>query len=287
LLLGGLASCGSAAAALPAYSAHEADTLSVETVRVSLVGLDRPLRLAQLSDIHWDGGRTIRWELIERAAARVREARADLVVLTGDYVNREPEPIADLAPLLGTLGAPLGTFAVLGNHDACLGRSSRMIRKALVRSGVAVLENRWTTVAGIALAGVGDLWNGPYEPEQVFRSLRGRLPTVLLAHNPDGFWKLGEERVDLQLSGHTHGGQVRLPLVGPVLGIHNHFKQNVPGLAHRQRGTRTGSWSGHYTHNGNRLYVSRGLGRFRRLSFGCPPEVTLIDLIPSADRGET
>lgn len=286
LLLGGLGLAGASIPATWSYSHKEADSLSLETLKVPIRGLERPLRLAQLSDIHWDDGPTVRWSLIEDAIEQIRLAKADLVVLTGDYVTFDPEPISALAPYLGQIPSRLGIYAVLGNHDNCTPTSNRTITTAFKKANIEVLENTWTDVGGIALAGTGDFWTGPYEPRQIFTELRNRKPTVLLAHNPDSFWQLAEQRVDLQLSGHTHGGQVRLPFLGPLLAWRSRLNHYLPELSRAiPRGeaiTRTGSWEGEYRKGDNHLYVSRGLGRFRRLSIGCPPEVTIIDLIPKA-----
>jgi uncharacterized protein len=286
LLLGGLGlSVGSIPAAY-AYSYKEADSLSLETLRVPIHGLERPLRLAQLSDIHWDNGSSVRWSLIEEAIEQIRIAQVDVVVLTGDYVNCDPSPIFELAPYLGRIPSRLGIYAVLGNHDNCTPDANRTITGALKKANITVLENTWTDVGGIALAGTGDLWTGPYEPGRIFTALGNRKPTVLLSHNPDSFWQFGKRRVDLQLSGHTHGGQVRLPLVGPLLAWRSRISHYLPELSRSiprgQAITRSGSWGGEYHQGDNHLYVSRGLGRFRRLSIGCPPEVTIIDLVPKA-----
>jgi uncharacterized protein len=286
LLLGAL---GLGVGSIPAtytYSHKEADSLSLETLQVPIRGLERPLRLAQLSDIHWDDGPTVRWSLIEEAIEQIRIAQVDLVMLTGDYVNFDPSPISELAPYLGKIPSRLGIYAVLGNHDNSTPDSNRTIKAALNKANITVLENTWTDVGGIALAGTGDLWTGPYEPGRIFTALGNRKPTVLLSHNPDSFWQFGEQRVDLQLSGHTHGGQVRLPLVGPLLAWRTRIGHYLPELSRAiprgQAITRSGSWEGEYSQGENHLYVSRGLGRFRRLSIGCPPEVTIIDLVPKA-----
>lgn len=286
LLLSGL---GLGVASIPAtwsYSHKEADSLSLERLKVPIRGLERPLRLAQLSDIHWDEGPTVRWSLIGEAIEQISAARVDLVVLTGDYVTFAPEPIAVLAPYLGQIPSRLGIYAVLGNHDNGTPNASRTITSAFKKANIEVLENTWTDIGGIALAGTGDFWTGPYEPERIFTALRNRTPTILLSHNPDSFWRLGEQRVDLQLSGHTHGGQVRLPLIGPLLAWRSRISHYLPELSRAiprdQAITRSGSWEGEFWQGDNHLYVSRGLGRFRRLSIGCPPEVTIIDLVPKA-----
>ncbi|AGY59081.1 metallophosphoesterase [Gloeobacter kilaueensis] len=287
LLVSGLIATGGATLALPAWARVEADSLKFETVPIPIVGLEAPLRVAQLSDIHWDH-RSVPWNSIEQAIDYINAAEVDLVALTGDFVTYDPAPIFELAPALGRLRARHGLFAVLGNHDNAHPRGARTIKKALAREQIVLIENRWTAVASLAVGGTGDLWHGPFEPERVLMPLRGRRPLLLLSHNPDGFWRLGEQRLDLQLSGHTHGGQVRLPGVGPVLALKNRLgdrlRRYLPELGdslQKHAIIRTNSWAGLYGQGKNCLYVSRGMGRFKRLSIGCPPEVTIIDLIPA------
>jgi uncharacterized protein len=287
IVLGGLAITAGSTLGIPVWSRSEADTLKTEYVRLTVKGLDRPLRVAQLTDIHWDHGNTVHWPMIEEAITQINKEQVDLVALTGDFVTTSADPIHELAPVLGKIQSKEGIFAVLGNHDNVLVDSNRIISRVLTQANITVLENRWTTVAGLAVAGTGDLWRGPYEPERIFTSLRGRKPTLLLAHNPDGFWPLKEERIDIQLSGHTHGGQVRLgswavlglsepfwPILSEVVG-ERRLNKVVPKTL-----TRTNSWAGRFRQGDNQLYVSRGLGRFRRLSIGCPPEVTFFELEP-------
>jgi len=287
IVLGGLAITAGSTLGIPVWSRSEADTLKTEYVRLTVKGLDRPLRVAQLTDIHWDHGNTVHWSMIEEAITQINKEQVDLVALTGDFVTTSADPIHELAPVLGKIQSKEGIFAVLGNHDNVLVDSNRIISRVLTQANITVLENRWTTVAGLAVAGTGDLWRGPYEPERIFTSIRGRKPTLLLAHNPDGFWPLKEERIDIQLSGHTHGGQVRLgswavlglsepfwPILSEVVG-ERRLNKVVPKTL-----TRTNSWAGRFRQGDNQLYVSRGLGRFRRLSIGCPPEVTFFELEP-------
>ncbi len=287
IVVSGLALTAGSALSLIAWSRHEADALKPEYIRLTVKGLDRPLRVAQLTDIHWDHRGTVHWPLIAEAIDLINREQVDLVALTGDFVSKATDPIHELAPALGKIQSKEGIFAVLGNHDNVLVDSNRIITRALTQANITVLENRWTEVAGLAIAGTGDLWGGPYEPERIFTSLRGRKPTLLLAHNPDGFWSLKEERVDVQLSGHTHGGQVRIgpwtvlssselfwPQLAKVLG-ERHLSDIFP-----RKITHTQSWAGKFQQGNNQLYVSRGLGRFLRLSIGCPPEVTFFELEP-------
>lgn len=288
LLANGLATVGTVtttAGGLWYYSHYEANRLVVEKIRLTIPGLNRPWKIAQLTDIHWDGHGTVSWDLVEQAVATINQAQVDLVALTGDFVTAEPDPIHYLAPALGKLQAKQGIYAVLGNHDHARVWSAGVITTALQKANIQVLENTWTQLDGLALAGAGDLWHGPHEPNRIFRSLRGRQPTVLLSHNPDSFWPLGQERVDLQLSGHSHGGQIHLGPFRPAA-WQDLFRltRQLPDwvkLLPRAPILQSDSWEGRYGQGSNTLYVSRGLGRFGRISLGCPPEVTILELLPA------
>jgi predicted MPP superfamily phosphohydrolase len=216
--------------------------------------------------------------------ARIRDLAPDWIFATGDYVTRPGDAIDEAAQWLAGLPAREGIYAVMGNHD------SPQVKQALLGHGVAVLSNYWTKVHGMVVAGVGDLGRWPHEPQVVLARVPRRLGTVLLAHQPDSFW-MYDEPVTLQISGHTHGGQATLfgtvsvpGLVPHVRGLLMHMPELEP-LARRQfLETRRGAWSGFFhRRDGSTLYVSRGLGRFRRISFYCPPEVTVWDLVPGED----
>lgn len=222
------------------------------------------LRLAQLSDLHV--GRTMTAQDVARGVALVNAERPDLVVVTGDYVTGDARYAGPCARELGRLQAPLGVWAVLGNHDQWT--KAKEITATLREAGLRVLINQ--AIAPIPnvplwLVGLDDIWSGkPNLPASV-----AALPPdgcrILLAHEPDFADEAArpDYRIALQLSGHSHGGQVRLPLVGaPVL----------PHLGRKyDEGLRRvgGMW----------LYTNRGLGMVEpAVRFNCPPEVTLFTL---------
>jgi len=270
------------------WSRMECNWLQPEYLTIPMAGLTQPITVAQLTDIHWDHGETVSWSLIMEAIQQINRASVDLIALTGDFVTHSPKPIFELAPALGELRSNHGIFAVLGNHDNALAESRRTITQALQKANITVLENRWTTTtANLILAGTGDFWHGPYAPQRALAHIPAHLPRLLLAHNPDGFWKLKDHRIDLQLSGHTHGGQVRIgswtplsfyDLLDPLLEDFN--TQALEKIAPGRHIISSGSWAGLYRQGTNQLYVSRGMGRFRQLSLGCPPEVTFLKLVP-------
>jgi uncharacterized protein len=241
--------------------------LTVETVQVPLCRLHPAMegfKIVQLSDLHFLPHTPL--SLIRRAVECARDLHPDLLVLTGDYVTHEAETIFGMTDVLESLNARYGVFAILGNHDVRTGK--QVISKAIEATGITVLQNEGITFdvghSQLTLAGVDDcIWGQPDLNAALARRPADAL-TILLAHEPDVIDKFSEDgRVDLQLSGHTHGGQIRLPFWGtpvlPKLG-----EKYVHGL-HRVNQ----SW----------LYTNRGIGMVGMpVRFGCPPEVTELVL---------
>ena len=241
----------------------------------------KPLRIAALADIHACDPWMPVWR-IEEIVAQANALQPDLIVLLGDYVAgmtrfvTRKVPPADWARALGGLKAPLGVHAVLGNHDWWT--YPEKARAALENNGIPVLENDAVRLAPAGgspfwLLGLGDQWAHPLGRNR-FRGvddLPGTLakvpddgaPLLLLAHEPDIFPKV-PARVGLTLSGHTHGGQIALPLVGrPV----------VPS----RYGERFAY--GHVIENGRHLIVSGGIGcSIAPVRLGVPPEIVFIEL---------
>ncbi|MCB0109785.1 MAG: metallophosphoesterase [Caldilineaceae bacterium] len=242
--------------------------LTLEQIQVPIPGLPTALEgftILQLSDIHFLPFTKL--ALIEEAVAQIAIRKPDLVVLTGDYVTHEAETIFGVVQTLRKLNARYGVFAVLGNHDARAG--ARIVRQGIEEAGITVLHNRGFTFAvghaPLHLAGVDDcIWGHP-DIHAALDNQTTAAPTILLAHEPDvidDFSQVGP--IALQLSGHTHGGQVRLPFLGtpilPKLG-----EKYVQGL-HRVNE----SW----------VYTNRGLGMVSMpIRFNCPPEITELVLV--------
>ncbi len=271
-VLGGLAALGG-------YSViAEPRWPRVRRLRFALRGLPQhisALRILQLTDLHHGPFNSARY--LRAVIARCRARAPDLVLLTGDYVHASPRFFEPVAAILGELRPRLGTLGVLGNHDHW--EDAARCRRALRAAGVRLVENTRCYVTPAALSerpvarslcvgGVGDLWEGRVDVEAALGGVDPATPRLLLSHNPDVAERLPERgpRVDLLLSGHTHGGQVRLPLVGAPIVPSSYGGKYARGLV---RGPR--SW----------VYVSAGLGvTILPMRFLARPEITVIELVP-------
>lgn len=205
-------------------------------------------------------------KLLEEAVTQANALQADLILLGGDYVCADVESIRELAPILGRLNARYGVFAVHGNYDCLLG--PRLIRSQLGAQSIEVLVNCGVHVGPNAgrlfLAGLDSVTKGVPDPIRAFAGCRETGVALALVHEPDYFPTLVRlTPVQLQLSGHSHGGQVRLPALGPVI---------LPPWGQIYH-------TGLYELNGRFVYTGRGLGMIGLpLRFDCPPELTEITL---------
>ena len=220
------------------------------------------LRIVQLSDLHC-GAPTPAVRIVD-AISRANELRPDLVVLTGDYLCRDPGDVDRTRTLLGGLDAP--TVAVLGNHDHWVDADGAT--EALERNGYAVLRNQHTTLtlrgAPFTVIGIDDLLTGHARPADALAGTR-RGSRIVLAHGPrtaDQLRRLGDPL--LCFSGHTHGGQVNVPVFTPIL---------LRALAHEPYAR------GAYRVGPVQLYVNRGVGNSAlRIRVNSEPEMTLATL---------
>lgn len=225
-------------------------------------GLDG-LRVAFVSDVH-AGSFFDEDELCELFAA-VQSHAPDLVLLGGDLINtRERELLLFRRPL-AQLRPRYGTFAVPGNHDHFWGPDIGLWSAFLQEHGVQVLLNRGVRIerdgASLWLCGVDDLTEGTPDLAAALRGRRDGEPAILLSHHPDFFFEAAAVDVDLTLSGHTHGGQVR---IGGWAPIHH---------------SRFGYERGWFRENGCSLYVGRGVGvTVLPLRIDAPPEVPFVTL---------
>jgi uncharacterized protein len=258
-----------------------ADSVLLEPNRPHLVRKDIRLRrwpehldgfnIALLSDFHYDPYFSI--HPIRAAVGMVNALRPDLVVLTGDFVSvpflGDHEKAADAAEpcaqLLRELQAPHGLWAVMGNHDSFT--DPDRVTSALRAVGIQVLVNQSVPIERNSgrfwLSGVDDVLGKTADLDKTLHVVPTGEATVLLAHEPDYADRVMRHPVDLQLSGHSHGGQVRLPFLPPIY---------LPDLARKY------VW-GLYNIGELTLYTNAGIGTVQiPVRLNCPPEVTLITL---------
>ncbi len=230
--------------------------------------------IVQLSDFHYGELCAIP---IRRAVEIVKKLQPDMVVLTGDFITvplwshflrDRSQPANDAEPctrMLRELRPAAGMFAALGNHD--VNSDGRWITEIIESNGIPVLRNRSIPIekggARFWLAGVDDVLEGKPDLDLTLQSVPSAEPVILLAHEPDFADQAARYPIDLQLSGHSHGGQIWLPVVGapwlPLLG-----REYPRGL--RKIGNLT-------------LYTNIGLGTIRLpIRLNCPPEITLLTL---------
>lgn len=266
--------------------------LSVEELTIAIANLPVGLegtKLVQLSDLHFDGLRLSK-QMLAEAIEISNSVHPDLVALTGDYVTDDPTPIVDLAQRLQHLKSRWGTYAVLGNHDIYPPGSHSKVAEALSEVGIKVLWNQIAYPFGtqLPIVGLADFWSQEFNPTAVMSQLDRQTPRIVLSHNPDTAAPLQQWRVDLQLSGHTHGGQVVIPGLGPIPTFYQAFRQHVPRPLRPwipymredcYKVVKHWEWAqGLHQIGANRLYVNRGLGTYLPGRLFCPPEVTVITL---------
>lgn len=271
--------------------------LSVDKLTVAIADLPASLqgtKLVQLSDLHYDGLR-LSEEMLAQAITASNEAEPDLVVLTGDYVTDDPEPIHQLVLRLKHLQSRLGVYAILGNHDIYHPHSKAEVSKALTSIGIHVLWNEIAYPWGqeLPLVGLADYWSREFKLTSVMSQLPPETPRIVLSHNPDTAMLLKKWRVDLQLSGHTHGGQVLLPKIGPAISLYKNLRRSLPKQIRRfmpfmqkdcAKVVRHWEWAqGFHQVGNNQMYVNRGLGTYLPGRLFCPPEVTVITLVAKSE----
>jgi predicted MPP superfamily phosphohydrolase len=220
-------------------------------------------RIALLSDFHV--GRLTPLSVIRKAVRRTLQERPDLIALPGDFLDRRPHELEKALRCLRDLEAPYGVFAVPGNHDREHFGLDRWREIVARHDAIHDLANTHLLLrvgdASLCIAGIDDLEAG--QPTLRLPPVADRDLTVLLAHNPDQAERSrrADDAVDLILSGHTHGGQVRVPAVGPI-----ERKSDI-----YDHGLRRRPWT--------QVYTSRGIGTtLLPIRLGAPPEVAILTL---------
>jgi predicted MPP superfamily phosphohydrolase len=253
---------------VPAVEWRDPNRVSISQHRVPITGLPLSLggmRIAQVSDLHlYDGVHPVADEVL----AQLDRERPDLVVLTGDQWDRS-EGSRTLPNWLRSLPIGLPAVAVVGNHEYWSGANTAQAERIHERAGVSLLVNRAETFAvngaALTLVGLDDLRAGRPDAIAAAEAALPGVPQIWLIHEPGHVdamqWPEGAEPA-LILSGHTHGGQIRLPGVPPVLPL---------GAG--------GYLAGWYQTSAGPMYVSRGVGSVGiRTRFRCPPELPIFTL---------
>jgi uncharacterized protein len=246
----------------------EPNWIEIKSLQLSLPHLPQEFneyRIVQISDIHVN-----RWMTsarLKRIFRLVNQQNPDSIVITGDLVTHEQQRfIPKLQQTLGVLTAKDGKFGVLGNHD--YGANPEAIAKTMAETGVINLNNTYSILqrgtAKLYIAGVDDVWFQKARLDLVLQNLPLDGAAILLAHEPDfGDTSAATNRFDLQLSGHSHAGQIRLPFIKPPV---------LPDLGKKY-------YAGLYQIGGMKLYTNRGIGMTGfHVRFNCRPEITVITL---------
>jgi predicted MPP superfamily phosphohydrolase len=274
--------CGAAAAGVGYAFVAEPRWFTVTNRTITLRGLPRALdglRLVQLTDIHH--GPWLSLGYIREVVRTCNALKPDLALLTGDYILQSSVYAGPVAAALAELRPNIGTVAVLGNHDLNEG-AGEVVRRAFAEAGLPLIDNarrvltpdrelvKWAP-KGLAICGVEDLWRAKPSPRKALFGLPPYMPRLLLSHNPD----VAEERcllrchmrVDLMISGHTHGGQVYIPGIGRPFVPSRYGEKYAEGLVQGPRCP---------------VFICRGLGMATvPLRIGVPPEIAVLELHPA------
>lgn len=256
------------AAAVTGYSLWEARDLHIAKFDLPLTRLPEAfngLKIAFLADLHL--GPFISQEYLRSVIDKVNGLGSDLILLGGDYVYREAKYMAAVASEMGRLTAPMGVFAVRGNHDNKA--NATLTSHELKRNGIQEITNTGVWLirddSRLRLCGVDDLQTGKPDLQAALGDMIEEETALLMTHNPDFAETITDSRVGLVLSGHTHGGQVCLPFVGAPIVPSQYGQKYVYGPV-----------TAPYT----KVFVTRGVGAvFPPVRLNCPPEIALLTLV--------
>ena len=224
------------------------------------------LRIGLLADFHFRPDQDS--ELVDKVVAQVRREKLDLIALAGDFISSDIRVLPPLLARLEKLSATHGVFAVMGNHDGWAGNRAA-IKRQFEKSGISFLINQHSLLAirgeSLAVAGTDFVWLGEPDPGKTLKGIATNTPILALVHEPDYFDTMNAHReIMLQLSGHSHGGQCRVPLIGYAPKTVKYGTKYVEGL---------------FSNGSSDLFVTRGVGTTGpRVRFACPPELAILTL---------
>lgn len=259
---------GAISAVLAALPQNQVFQINVNEKSIALQRLPQELdglTITHVSDLHFTGRLTS--EFYESIVSSINELKSDIVAITGDIVDK-PHCLPWLTDVLGKIESRHGTFFVLGNHDLRI-RDEHAVRSAMTKNGYHDLGGRWVT---LTVRDCPILFGGnelPWFPRATNMSecpdeVGGRRPfRVLLSHSPDQIVWARQNDFDLMLAGHTHGGQIRFPGIGPI------FAPSRYGVKYA---------SGTFFEDPTLMHVSRGIAGCRLIRFNCRPELTQLVL---------
>ena len=241
------------------------ETIQIDNLPKELTGL----RIALIADIH-SGGPFIDDNKLRQIVELTNQQNPDLILLLGDYMSpnswhsRRVEPEVTAAAMKN-LHAPLGVYAVLGNHDWWY--NGGKVRRAFEANGIPVLDDEVAEVkwqnGSFWLVGLADFWTRPQHVSETIAKVPQGAPVIAITHNPDVFPGLPQS-VPLLLTAHTHGGQVNLPLIGTPI---------VPSRFGRKY------TAGHVFENGHHMVVTTGIGTsILPIRFRVPPEIVILTI---------
>ena len=223
-------------------------------------------RIAQITDVHYRPGTDE--ELIAKLRKALEAEEPDCIAITGDFVINDPSSLAEFARALRGISAAHGIFASPGNHDRWHCTVSN-IKKEFESIGISYLQNKGTNInikgERIFINGLDSVWGGRPVPNRAWNGHQKNTPVISMVHEPDFFDELHTTKpLDLQLSGHTHGGQCRLPLTNYTPAKVKFGRNYIYG---------------HFKNDRSQLFVGRGIGTVGlRVRFACRPELVILTL---------
>jgi len=221
------------------------------------------LSIVQLSDIHY--GKYINLDYLKILVDAAKKMKPDLFALTGDFISFQKH-VPAMKGLFKGMKAPLGIYALLGNHDYW--SDGLAMRKALEQDGIKVLRNEAVLLKKkgktLAVMGVDDLWEGEKNERPILEAEADAK--ILMAHHPDHFYLARRTKTHLQISGHCHGGQICFPLWGPLI---------IPSVTGRKY------VEGFVREGDSTLFAHRGIGGYPPLRTYCKPEIVKLVLRPA------
>jgi len=264
----GFAACSGAAGYVYSfeYSSNNIELTSLELPIKNLAPTFDNFTITQISDLHCDKKNAI--DRLGQAVDIVNAEKSDIVVITGDYFTSDEEMkkhLWDCGNIISNIKSRYGVFSVMGNHDYWV--NYNILRSMLEKKGVEILDNRNVAIKkdgkSFSLVGLASLWMGKMDTAKAFLNIPN-IPKIVVTHNPDTAIYIDQYDPDIMICGHTHGGQIRIPLYGPVVNYTRIGKKYAMGLN---------------KYKNTMMYTNRGIGTYWiDARFYCLPEISTFIL---------